>query len=579
MSIRHLVSNELIERDGIYHLGDKGEFAYSDGDAAEASLLNVLDGIDDVSSRSRELEAHAKDWISRYHFARSRSLAYQSLEIPSNASVLEIGSGSGSITRLLGERAGTVLAIEGSPRRAAMTRQRTRDLPDVSVLCASFEEIHFLQTFDIIVCNGVLEYASLFVSGSDPAARMVEMFSRLLKPGGTLLVAIENKLGLRYFNSAREEHTGIIFDGIEGYARHPSGPRTFGRAELEALLRRSFASIEFLLPLPDYKFPQALVRECLLQEVSCSELFASIGNGYCGTALRPMLHERLAWHQIGLNKQLANTSNSFFVLASQVPSPLLESSWRGDIYSINRRLGFEIRTRISAAADGSISTQKTYLHQSPAPTPPFIHRLETSVWMGGESMHTAISRVLLDATASSSKARLHALVLKWWQAVTDTVHGDAGGDRVAGTVLDLNWENSILLDDRVHFIDREWVMDGDMSAHWLLYRTVSKFLDAEWNYRHRWDRRWRNISKRKLLKYLAVDLGMRFSLRKMLESIRLEEGFQHTSSGRSRSSFRVLIEDCMPFWFIFSWKEWGLRLSRFKDKVKRNVRRRLLMRS
>src|SRR5690606_25858396 len=121
--------------------------------------------------------------------------------------------------------------------------------------------------FDLIVCNGVLEYSAMFMPGHQSATRMIELMRRLLKPGGTLVVAIENQFGLKYFGNSREEHTNRLFDGVEGYNRFPDGPRTFGRSELEGLLREFFDKVEFFLPLPDYKFPRGIVRESLLDEV------------------------------------------------------------------------------------------------------------------------------------------------------------------------------------------------------------------------------------------------------------------------------------------------------------------------
>jgi hypothetical protein len=99
--------------------------------------------------------------------------------------------------------------------------------------------------------------------------------------------------------------------------------------ELEVLLRKHFGCVEFLLPLPDYKFPKAIIRERMLQEVDCSELFASVGGGHCGTTFRPLMHERLVWHQLGANAQLGNASNSFLALAGKMSSSLLSPPVEG----------------------------------------------------------------------------------------------------------------------------------------------------------------------------------------------------------------------------------------------------------
>src|SRR5690606_18459341 len=105
-------------------------------------------------------------------------------------------------------------------------------------------------------------------------------------------VAIENQLGLRYFSSGKEEHTSVMFDGLEGYATRKRSPRTFGWKELHGLLSASFHSVETLLPLPDYKLPTAIIRAELTDLVNCAELFANTTRHDFGSYVRPKMHER-----------------------------------------------------------------------------------------------------------------------------------------------------------------------------------------------------------------------------------------------------------------------------------------------
>lgn len=78
---------------------------------------------------------------------------------------------------------------------------------------------------------------------------------KLLKPNGKLIIAIENKFGLKYWAGAREDHTGRLFDSLENY-NNVNFVRTFSDFELKSMLNNSgFELIEFYYPFPDYKFP------------------------------------------------------------------------------------------------------------------------------------------------------------------------------------------------------------------------------------------------------------------------------------------------------------------------------------
>ena len=167
--------------------------AYSDGDETEQRLAAILASAADLSVFSRELAVQRTDWASLYHLSGSRAnLLRPFRERLEQAEVLEVGAGCGAITRYLGECGARVLALEGSPRRAAMARSRTRDLANVTVVADRFDQFVCDQRFDVVTLIGVLEYAALFTEGAEPAVRMLERVRGLLKPGGKLIVAIEN---------------------------------------------------------------------------------------------------------------------------------------------------------------------------------------------------------------------------------------------------------------------------------------------------------------------------------------------------------------------------------------------------
>ena len=236
--------------------------AYSDGDDVENRILKIVSEVKDLSVLSVELAGHCTDWPGLYHLSSNRSNILRPVgHIFSGAQVLEIGAGCGAITRYLGESGADVLALEGTPRRAAIARSRTRDLPNVTILCEDFQSLHLNYKFDVITLIGVLEYANLFTSHECPPLAMLQQVRSLLKPNGKLIVAIENQFGLKYFAGAREDHVGEKMYGIEGRYRHDQ-PQTFGRQALKQIIAEAgFSSVQFAAPFPDYKFPVSIVTE------------------------------------------------------------------------------------------------------------------------------------------------------------------------------------------------------------------------------------------------------------------------------------------------------------------------------
>ena len=108
----------------------------------------------------------------------------------------------------------------------------------------------------------VLEYSGYYISkGADPYEAMLKKVKKFLKPGGRLIIAIENKFGLKYWGGAAEDHTGGFFDGIEDY-RKVDGVRTFSRPEITQLLKSAgFSENTFYYPMPDYKLPDTVYSD------------------------------------------------------------------------------------------------------------------------------------------------------------------------------------------------------------------------------------------------------------------------------------------------------------------------------
>jgi glycosyltransferase involved in cell wall biosynthesis/SAM-dependent methyltransferase len=252
--------------------------------------------------------------------------------------VLEIGAGCGAITRFLGEQGANVLALEGSPRRAAIARSRTRDLHNVTVLSEKFDLFKTDQTFDVITLIGVLEYANMFTPDDEPALTMLKRVRRLLKPEGRLIIAIENQLGLKYFAGAPEDHINVAMYGIEGRYRKDQ-PQTFGKKVLEEMLAEAgFPVSEFMAPFPDYKLPVSVVTEAGFKEKN----FDAAAFAWQSARRDPQLPAysnfslELVWQEVCKNGLGLDMANSFLISASSRDDAVTNRDILGFHYSADR---------------------------------------------------------------------------------------------------------------------------------------------------------------------------------------------------------------------------------------------------
>lgn len=342
------------EQTGVWVRADYQGIAYSDGDVTENKLRAIIRDAADVSVLSEELPQHCTDWATLYHLSSIRGNILRPFEHLLKGRVLEIGAGCGAISRFLGECGAELLSLEGSPRRASIAASRTRGLSNVTVLAERFDDFKTDEQFDAVTLIGVLEYASMFSSDTDPAFAMLKRIREMLKPDGHLFIAIENQLGLKYFAGAPEDHVSVPMYGIEG--RYTDGqPKTFGRKQLEQLIERAgFQSSTFLSPIPDYKLPNSVVTEAGFAAKDFDAAALAWQNVKKDPQLPQATHFDLekAWPVVIGNNLGMDLANSFLVAASCTGTPVLEKDVLAYHYSTGRKAAYCKESKFVSTTNG-----------------------------------------------------------------------------------------------------------------------------------------------------------------------------------------------------------------------------------
>lgn len=299
---------EKIENVTLNYKFYKGEDIYSDGDI-ENDILEIVKT--KSPSEIEELLTEGNNWPILYHLSPIRQNILRWYDFDKTESILEIGSGCGAITGLFCEKLGRVVGIDLSKRRSTINAYRNKQYSNLEIMVGNFEDIVIEEKFDYVSLIGVLEYSIYYINSENPFIDMLKKARRFLKPGGRLIVAIENKYGMKYWSGAREDHTGKEFDGIQGY-RDVEKVRTFSRGKLENMLMEAgFKTNDFYYPVPDYKLPLEVYSEKYLPKEGA---FKEISPSY---DLSRMLYfdEIAAYNSVcedGLFQQFAN---SFLVVS------------------------------------------------------------------------------------------------------------------------------------------------------------------------------------------------------------------------------------------------------------------------
>lgn len=237
-----------------------GEDLYSDG-AVEEELLKIARDLSPVEY-AREIDQRGS-WPVLYHFSGQRENIVEWIPLKKTDKVLEIGSGCGAIAGALARKAGSVTCVDLSRMRSRINAYRHAECENLTIQVGNFTDVEpaLDRDYDLICLIGAFEYGISYVGGDHPFEDFLKIIMAHVKPGGRVVIAIENKLGLKYFAGCREDHMGTYFSGITNYV-DGGHARTFTRKGLEKIFTAcGVPEWHFYYPYPDYKFMTTLFSD------------------------------------------------------------------------------------------------------------------------------------------------------------------------------------------------------------------------------------------------------------------------------------------------------------------------------
>lgn len=324
-----------------------GEDFYCDG-TVEDEMLDIVKKYSPVEY-AKVIEER-RSWPILYHLSVLRENIVDWIPMKKTDKVLEVGSGCGAITGALARKAGSVTCVDLSKKRSLINAYRHSECDNVTIHVGNFKDIEpeLPKDYDYICLIGVFEYGQGYIGGQTPYHDFLNILLPHLAKGGRLVIAIENKYGLKYFAGCKEDHLGTWFSGIENYV-DGGGVRTFSRRGLERIFRScGVQEYHFYYPYPDYKFMTALYSDAYLP-----------GKGELTNNLRNFDRDRML---------LFDEKNAFDGIAEDGLFPIFSNSFIAVIgadfdvkyvkYSNDRAPEYAIKTEIGRSASGEISVRK-----------------------------------------------------------------------------------------------------------------------------------------------------------------------------------------------------------------------------
>jgi len=484
---------------------DVGMETYSDGDVENIIYQYAKDKTD-----IRLLPTSELNYPIIYHLSEVRENILNWYPFKKGAVVLEMGAGCGALTGCLCERAEKVVSMDISERRSRINFTRHQQYDNLEVIVGNINRIEFEEPFDYIVINGVLEYAAMFTEGPTPYETCLKHLMKYLKPCGKVLIAIENKLGIKYFAGSPEDHTNEYFTGLNGYVNSPV--KTFGKNELEELLGVcGFRYTKFYYPYPDYKFPTEMFTAGSIDGYGNRPMFYLQDNHYqlfdIGAACDALKQEQM----------MEQFANSFLVEAG-----LVKEEQHDEVLYVklnqDRAERFRIATAIKTNVFGKKYVEKQALHPDAVPHIQKMASVEHNCgdfeivlglydekkksvrypYIEGKNLQEEITEILeekefleedkivrilhiLDAFVNACRKR----AVKTEHYATEEfrrVFGDRTMEQsfecLCPANVDLILSNVFYAEGRYQVIDPEWIFDFPVPVDFIIWRALNELLEG-----------------------------------------------------------------------------------------------------
>lgn len=482
----------------------KGNDQYSEGDIEDFVLELIAQN--EPENYSKAIYENF-NWSVYYHLTNIRQNILNWYSFREDADVLEIGCGMGAITGMLCDKCASVTSVELSKRRAMATLLRCREKENLEIIVGNLNDIDFLKKYDYITLIGVLEYQGNYTDTGNPYIDFLSKIKSLLKPDGRLLIAIENKYGLKYWCGAKEDHTGIPFDGINQYEFSDGKVRTFSKKELDSLIKKSgFKYTYFYYPMPDYKLPTVIYSEKYMPD---NENMLNLRTYYIPDNKSVIAQENKIYHDVIQNGVFDFFANSFLVECSdfeklgEITFASLSNRRHKEYQMITRCIQNEKVEKYSV----DLRSGKNHVNQI-IKNETDLERRGLHIWKSKLADDKIISEMCLKKTAeevmldyirkkdSSAVIQMFDKLYEEIKSSSSKVNWDANilysfypdikkdsnkyGDILSMGYLDMILRNAFWVNDEYYWFDQEWNLEN-VPAKYPMYRAILEFYNS-YNY-------------------------------------------------------------------------------------------------
>lgn len=358
----------------------------------------------------------------------------------------------------------------------------------------SIQDLQIQGTYDYITLIGTFEYAPTIIENEKAYSTFLRNLKEYLNEDGKILLAIDNRLGIKYLAGAKSKYYSRIYEGVESEIRQKM-PNLLLKKEIEKFIKEAgFSNYKFYYPLPDYRNTNSIFTDEFLPKSNHSKI------------LYPLSYEEgsnITFNEIDVIKQICDNdmftyfTNSYFV---EIGKKEIENTIKFVSYNILRKEKYKLILTINknsvkkvAENDEAISHIRDIgknLEELNSLGFKTIEKVENETILG-KFMKNELDDIIVEKIKHGKTEEAYKEIENWYKYISDKLEKNAEYEEnifkqfnievpseilekmnfVKQGYIDLSFEN-IFYDNGYVFYDQEWKFDN-IPLEFILYRSIN----------------------------------------------------------------------------------------------------------
>lgn len=170
---------------------------------------------------------------------------------------LEIGGDSLELTQMLSQKVKKLVKIE---KKSENTKSLIKSCKNLEIIEGNINEIDLDEKFDYVLLIGSLPYYAKYANCK--SKEFLAILDKYLKDDGKIIIAVNNKFGIKYFAGNPDEYLNKKFVSMLNYNNETDKIETYTKQKLIQILdENGYKNKNFYYPLPDYRMPNVIFSD------------------------------------------------------------------------------------------------------------------------------------------------------------------------------------------------------------------------------------------------------------------------------------------------------------------------------